>query len=182
MYLPSARLGKWISNSQDLDCILSLSVSATFAPLRLENRTHATQRRRDRKDRGVFLDTRARRGSPDPAVGRTVVLQDLSRSSFIETFGRAKCGVGRPAHSAACCAQRVKKTRSCGFAVQRRVGKRLRDLRASVFQKGVRLWRAHRLRSTTPNQSSNHLAVGRPCAPSTGIMAPLIQLARSETR
>ena len=42
---------------------------------------------------------RARRGSPDPALGRTAGLQNLSRSSFMETFGRAKCGVGRPAHS-----------------------------------------------------------------------------------
>ena len=42
---------------------------------------------------------RARRGPPDPAAGRTAGLQNLSRSSFMETFGRAKCGVGRPAHS-----------------------------------------------------------------------------------
>ena len=35
----------------------------------------------------------------DPAVGRTAGLQSLSTSAFMETFGRAKCWVGRPAHS-----------------------------------------------------------------------------------
>ena len=43
--------------------------------------------------------TRAVRGSPDPAAGRTEGLQNLSRRSLMETSGRAKCGVGKPAHS-----------------------------------------------------------------------------------
>ena len=51
--------------------------------------------RGNRRNQNVACSARV----SDPAAGRTAGLQNLSRSSFMETFGRAKCGVGRPAHS-----------------------------------------------------------------------------------